>query len=112
MGKPSSANLLTGARSYELELWWEIQPRVMEVYPRGFRSKDFLADSSGEEEGKTQALGRVSAAIENPFHLSREWQCDEGHRKVMEKRGIGEGASQRTKRAGKFKVGPKQCVGV
>ena len=33
-GRPTSVNLLTGARSYELQLWWEIQPRVTEVYPR------------------------------------------------------------------------------
>ena len=75
-GKPSSANLLAGARSYELQIWWEIQPRVMEVYPRGCRTKDFLAISSGEDEGKTRTPGRVSAAKENPFHLSREWQCE------------------------------------
>ena len=75
-GKPSSANLLAGARSYELQIWWEIQPRVMEVYPRGCRTKDFLAVSSGEDEGKTRTPGRVSAAKENPFHLSREWQCE------------------------------------
>ena len=56
--KPSSANLLAGARSYELQIWWEIQPRVMEVYPRGRRTKDFLAISSGEDEGKTRAPGR------------------------------------------------------
>ena len=31
--KPSSVNLLAGARSYELQIWWEIQPRVAEVYP-------------------------------------------------------------------------------
>ena len=111
MGKPSSANLLAGARSYELQLWWEIQPRVMEVYPRRCSSKEFLAESSGEEEGKKRAPGRVSAGNENPFHLSRDWQCDKGHRKVMEKRGIGEGASQGTKRAWKVSVGPKQRVG-
>ena len=110
-GKPSSAHLLVGARSYELQLWWEIQPRVMEVYPRRCSSKDFMADSSGEEEGRTRAPGHVSAANENPFHLSREWQCVEGHRKVKVKRGTGKEEAQRTKRAGKVNVGPKKCVG-
>ena len=33
MGKPSSVTLLEGARSCELQIWWEIQPRVAEVYP-------------------------------------------------------------------------------
>ena len=32
-GKSSSVNLLAGARSYELQIWWEIQPRVVEIYP-------------------------------------------------------------------------------
>ena len=27
-GKPSSINFLARARSYELQIWWEIQPRV------------------------------------------------------------------------------------
>ena len=78
----------------------------MEVYPLGCRTKDFLAVSSGEDEGKTRAPGRVSATKENPFHLSREWQCDEGQLKVLEKSGIGEGVSQRPKRAGDYRVGP------
>ena len=69
-GKPSSANLLTGARSYELQIWWEIQPRVMEVYPQGYRTKEFFATSSGEDEGKTRAQGRGNAAKGNPFLLS------------------------------------------
>ena len=111
-GKPSLANLLAGARSYELQIWWEIQPRVMEVYPRGCRTKDFLAISSGEDEGKTRALGRVSEAKGNPFHYSREWQYGEGQWKVLEKSGRGGGLSQRPKRAGNDRVGPKQSIGV
>ena len=110
-GKPSSANLLAGARSYELQLWWEIQPRVMEVYPRRCSSKDFMVDASGEEEGRTRAPGRVNAANENPCHLSREWQCVEGHRKVKVKRGTGKGEAKGTKSAGKVNVGPKKRVG-
>ena len=31
--KPSSVNLLAGARSYKLQIWWEIQPTVAEVFP-------------------------------------------------------------------------------
>ena len=69
MGKPSSANLLTGARSYQLQIWWEIQPMVKEIYPRGCRNKDLLAVSSEEDEGTTRAQGRVDA---EKFHLSRE----------------------------------------
>ena len=31
--KPASVNLLAGARSYELQIWWEIRPTVAEVFP-------------------------------------------------------------------------------
>ena len=109
--KPSSANLLAGARSYELQIWWEIQPRVMEVYPRGCRTKVLSVISSGEDEGTTRAQGRVCVAKGNIFHLSRERQYDEGQWEVQEQRGIEGGASQRTKRAWDYFVGPKQSVG-
>ena len=32
--KPSYVNLLVWAKSFELQIGWEIQPRVAEVYPR------------------------------------------------------------------------------
>ena len=31
--KPASVSLLAGARSYELQIWWEIQPTVAKVFP-------------------------------------------------------------------------------
>ena len=31
--KPSSVNILVEARSYEFQIWWEIQPWEAEVYP-------------------------------------------------------------------------------
>ena len=79
--------------------------------PPKVQFKRVLGGIQWRRRRKTRAPGHVSTANENPFHLSREWQCDEGHRKVMEKRGTGEGVSQGTKRAGKVSVGPKQCVG-
>ena len=109
--KPSLANLLAGARSYELQLWWEIQPRVTEVYPNRCSFRNFMADSRGEEEERTRALGRVSAANEKPCYLSREWQSVDGHRKAKVKRGTGKGEVKGTMRAGEVKVGPKKCVG-
>ena len=110
-GKPSSANLLAGARSYELQLWWEFQPRIMEVYPRRCSSRNFMAESRGEEEERTRAPGRVSAANENLCYLSRDWQSVDGHRKAKVKRGTGKGEVQGTMRAGEVNVGPKKCVG-
>ena len=49
MGKPSYVNLLTGARSYELQIWWEIQPRVVEVYPRRNRAARVLVEPREED---------------------------------------------------------------
>ena len=33
IGMPSSVNLLAGARSCELQIWWEIQLTIAEVFP-------------------------------------------------------------------------------
>ena len=110
--KPSSVNLLAGARSYELQIWWEIQPTVMEVYPRGCRTKDFSASSSGEDDGKPRASGRVNVAKAIPSHASREWQRDLGDLGVLEKRGTGGGVHKCPMSAGNYRVGPKQCVGI
>ena len=106
-GKPSSANLLAGARSYELQIWWEIQPRVKEVYPRRCRNTDLVVVSSGEDEGTTRAQGRVDA---EKSHFSRERQYDECEREVLNKSGKG-GLSQCTKCEGSYKVGPIQSIG-
>ena len=72
MGKPSSVNLLAGARSYELQIWWEIQPRVAEVYPRRNRAERALVESKEEDERKTRAVGRVSAERGEMNHAIRE----------------------------------------
>ena len=58
-GKPSSVNLLAGARSYELQIWWEIQPTVAEVYPRSSRTSGTPAESGEEDVRRTCAVGRV-----------------------------------------------------
>ena len=59
--RPTSVNLLAGARSYEIQLWWEIQPRVTEVYPCRLRRETEMANPSVEDEGKIRADGRVTA---------------------------------------------------
>ena len=53
--RPSTVNILAGARSYALQIWWEIQPWVMGVYPgkelqtlRGKVTKE-------EDEGESHA---------------------------------------------------------
>ena len=106
-GKPSLANLLAGARSYELQILWEIQPRVKEVYPQRCRNKDLLVVSSGEDEGTTRAQRRLDA---EKSHFSPERQYDECQREVMKKSGKG-GLPQCTKSEGSYRVGPNQSIG-
>ena len=106
--KPSSVNLLAGARSYKLQIWWEIQPRVVEVYPQGYRTKGLLAKPSEEDEDKSRANGRVRAAKGKRYHIFREMQCAESQQKVLRMCGLGGGVSQRLKCVGISNVGPKQ----
>ena len=81
--KPSSVNLLAGARSYELQIWWEIQPRVVEVYPQVYRTKGLLTRPSEEDEGKSRANKRVRVAKEKSFHTFREMKWAESQQKVL-----------------------------
>ena len=66
--KPSSVNMLAGARNYELQIWWEIQPRVVEVYPQVYRSKGLLTRPSEED---------VRVANGKRFHTAQEMQWAE-----------------------------------
>ena len=74
MGKPSSLNLLTGDRSYELQIWWEIEPRLLEVYPRRNSLEGVRSDSREEDEKRTHVAGRVSTEREERFHIFLEMQ--------------------------------------
>ena len=71
-GKPSSVNLLAGARSYELQIWWEIQPTVAGVYPHSSRAHGVSVESCEEDGRSTRALERVGAVWAVPRHTSRE----------------------------------------
>ena len=31
--RPSVVNILEGARSFELQIWWEVPPKIINVYP-------------------------------------------------------------------------------
>ena len=76
--KPSLVNLLAGARSYELQIWWEIQPTVAGVYPYGSRAHGVLVESREEDSKSTHALGRVGAVWAVPRHTYQEAQRDVG----------------------------------
>ena len=87
-GRPTSVNLLAGARSYEIQLWWEIQPRVTEVYPRRFRRETEMAYPRVEDEGKIRAAGCVTAEREATRPILREVQRNKGQRQALHKSGI------------------------
>ena len=105
-GKPSSVNLLAGARSYELQIWWEIQPRVAEVYPRRNRIAGVLEEPREEDERKTRAAGHVSVERGETSHAFREEQRDVGQQESLEKRGSAGGLPLCPKRVGIPKEGP------
>ena len=77
-GRPTSVNLLAGARSYEIQLWWEIQPRVTEVYPRRFSRETEMVNPRVEDEGRIRATGRVNAERGAKRHIPRVAQRDMG----------------------------------
>ena len=76
--KLSSVNLLARARSYELQIWWEIQPTVAGVYPYSSRAHGVPVESCEEDSRSTRAFGRVGVVWAVPRHTSREAQRDVG----------------------------------
>ena len=107
--KPSSVNMLAGARSYELQIWWEIQPRVVEVYPQVYRSKGLLTRPSEEDEGNSRANECVRVANGKRFHTAQEMQWVESQQKVQGMSGSGGGVFQCLRCVGIPNVGPKKC---
>ena len=109
-GRPTFVNLLAGARSYELQLWWEIRPRVTEVYPRRFRRETEMANPRVEDEGKIRAAGRVTAEREATRPILREVQRDKGQRQGLHKSGTEGSLCQQLKCVGITREGSiSQC---
>ena len=67
--KPSSINILAGARSYELQIWWEIQPWVVEVFPLKNRAHEGCADPVEEDAWQPRAAGRIPVGTVGRNHL-------------------------------------------
>ena len=86
-GRPTSVNLLAGARSYEIQLWWEIQPRVTEVYPRRFSRETEMAKPRVEDEGRIRAVGCINAERGAKRHIPRVAQRDMGQWQALYKSG-------------------------
>ena len=109
-GRPTSVNLLAGARSYEIQLWWEIQPRVTEVYPRRFRRETEMANPSVEDAGKTRSDRRVIAERGTKGHILQVEQRDMGHWQALHKSGTEGILRQNLDSGGSTRVGAmSQC---
>ena len=102
-GKPSSVNLLAGVKSYTLQIWWEIQPTVAEVYPRSSRGAPAKPDE--EDVRKAHADRRVRTEWAITSHTSREEQRDVGHLFLLENCATTDCLSQCQKRGVISKVG-------
>ena len=105
--KPASVNLLAGARSYELQLWWEIRPRVVEVFPRSSRISGGPADPEEEDVRIPRAKGGVRNGGGVKRRDYRDGQSKECIRTTL---GSGVAESRLTisqPRGRNLKVGPK-----
>ena len=91
--KPASVNLIEGARSYELQLWWEIRPTVAEVLSRSSSTLGDPADAGEDDDRDARAKGRVKPALAVKRHTSRDEQSKVGTRSFL---GICGGAGRLT----------------
>ena len=53
--KPNVVNILAGARSYKLQIWWEVPPLVTGVYPTKFVGEGVRPNLKEKDEGTTSA---------------------------------------------------------
>ena len=60
--RPSTINILEGPRSYELQIWWEIPPWVMGVYPAVSR----VAEKFPREEDEVVARAARQVGLPSP----------------------------------------------
>ena len=70
--RPSTVNILAGSRSYELQIWWELQPWVAEVYPSKTEDAEGLQKRRKEDEYHWRVSKGASA---RPDHRKAEWRA-------------------------------------
>ena len=91
--RPSTVNILEGPRSYELQIWWEIPPWVIGVYPVVSR----IAGKNQKEEG--EAVVRAVKRVEIPSQ-----SCDDEGQRLQDweskkKSGTGLGGAEKVNSA-------------
>ena len=98
--KPASVILFTGTRRYELQIWWEIQPTVVEVITRNSRNSGGLPESREEDVRGARAIGRVNIGRVVKHHNYRGGLSKVGDRAVLG-RGAAGGRMSSNKSLGK-----------
>ena len=106
--KPALVNLLAGARSYELQIWWEIRSTVAEVFPRSSRTYGGPAEPGKEDDREARAEGRVKPVWVVKRHTSRDEQSEVGHRSYLGNCDAAGSLSRCQMRGASSKAGPKQ----
>ena len=70
MARPSTVNILTGSRSYELQIWWELPPWVAGVYPSKMEAGAGMQKLWDEDEYNWRvAKGASSGSAHTKFDL-------------------------------------------
>ena len=69
--RPSTVNILAGSRSYELQIWWELPPWVVEVYPSKMEVGEGLQKWWEEDEYKWHV---AKGASSGSAHTKFDWR--------------------------------------
>ena len=90
--RPSVVNILEGPRSFELQIWWEISPWVIGVYP--VSSRDEKKNPEVEDDVETRAGKRVSSTGSKCSQVGQWEQWEQaGEAKKKKRLGAAESSS-------------------
>ena len=106
-GRPTTVNLLAGGRSYEIQIWWEIQPRVTEVYPCRFSRETEMVNPREEDERNRRAPRRVNEERGANKHNFRAMHREVGQWQALQASGTEGILSQKLNCGGTTREGAK-----
>ena len=70
--RPSAVNILEGSRSFELQIWWEILPWLVDVYP--VCSSAEAKNPKEEEDGGAHTTLRVGVSLPRSNDVGQKGQ--------------------------------------
>ena len=109
--KYDAVNLIAGSRVYEVQLWWEFQPTVMEVTKKSCRDFGGPEGSGEEDDCDTRAKGRVNNVRKENCRTGRNGRRVVGNRTGMGNCDAAECLDFGKWRGGRIKVGDKEKHG-